>query len=123
LSVPAKRRIILSLTISYHCGIMNYPAMIATLGLGQIVSWGILFYTFPLLSGPIGQDLAADKDAVYVAATLALLMSGLAAYPVGLAVDRGHGRLVLVLGSLLGGALLVALAFVSSLAALYIVYA
>lgn len=104
-------------------GIMNYLPMIATLGLGQIVSWGTLFYTFPLLSGPIGGELAADKDAVYVAVTLALLTSGLAAYPVGLAIDRGYGRLVLVTGSLLGGALLLALAFVGSLTALYLVFA
>ena len=102
---------------------MNYLAMIAILGLGQIVSWGILFYTFPLLSGPIGRDLGADKDAIYVAATLALLMSGLAAYPVGIAIDRGCGRLVLVLGSFLGGLLLIALAFVTDLTALYFVYA
>ncbi|WP_374367490.1 MFS transporter [Dongia sp.] len=102
---------------------MNYHLMIGALGLGQITSWGILFYAFPLLAGPLEQDLSADKDAIYVAATLALLMSGLAAYPVGTAIDRGHGRSILVGGSLLGGALMIALAWVESLVPLYIVYA
>lgn len=102
---------------------MTYHLMIAALGLAQITSWGILFYTFPLLAGPLGLDLGADKDAIYVAATVALLMSGLAAYPVGTAIDRGRGRSILVCGSLLGGALMIALAWVESLALLYFIYA
>ncbi|TDQ83418.1 putative MFS family arabinose efflux permease [Dongia mobilis] len=101
---------------------MPYHLMIAALGVAQIVSWGILFYTFPLLAGPIGHDLTAAKDQVYVAATLALLVSGLAAYPLGAAIDRGHGRLVLLGGSVLGGGMFAALALVDSLAGLYLVF-
>ncbi|MFN3462004.1 MAG: MFS transporter [Oceanibaculum sp.] len=101
---------------------MPNQLMIAALGLAQIVSWGILFYTFPLLADPIGRALMADKDQVYLAATLALLVSGLAAYPIGAAIDRGHGRQVLVGGAALGGVMFAALALVDSLAGLYLVF-
>lgn len=102
---------------------MIYQLMIGALGLGQIMSWGILFYTFPLLSGPIGTSLGADKDAVYLAATIALLASGLAAYPVGTAIDRGHGRKILIGGPLLGGTLMITLGYVSGTSQLYWVFA
>jgi MFS family permease len=101
---------------------MTYHLMIAALGVGQIISWGILFYAFPLLAGPVGRDLMADKDIIYVAATLALLVSGLAAYPVGTAIDRGYGRMILISGSILGGSLMLALASVDSVGMLYLIF-
>jgi len=104
-------------------GSFHYYLMIAALGLGQIISWGILYYSFPLLAVPVGVDLGAGKDAIYVAATIALLVSGFAAYPVGTAIDRGHGRLVLVGGNALGGLLMIAFAWVESVAALYLLFA
>lgn len=102
---------------------MAYYLMIAALGIAQIASWGILYYSFPLLAGPIGAALSADKEHVYVAATLALLVSGLAAYPIGAAIDRGRGRAVLIGGSVLGGVMMAALAWVDSLTTLYLVFA
>ncbi|WP_051341132.1 MFS transporter [Azospirillum halopraeferens] len=96
---------------------------IAGLGVGQIVSWGTFYYSFPLIAGPMAADLGMDKPAVYAAATIGLLVAGLAAYPVGAAIDRGRGRAVMALGSLAGGLLLLAWARVAGPWSLYAVFA
>ena len=49
-------------------------------------------------------------------------VSGLAAYPVGAAIDRGHGRLVMGLGAVLGGLLLLAWSQVDSLVLFYAIF-
>ena len=51
---------------------------IAGLGIGQIVSWGSLYYSFPLIAGPMGQDLALSKLEIYGAATCGLVIGSLA---------------------------------------------
>ncbi|MGQ9371302.1 MFS transporter [Azospirillum sp. ST 5-10] len=98
-------------------------AFIAGLGVGQIVSWGTLYYSFPLVAGPMAAELGLTKPAVYAAATVGLLVAGLAAYPVGAAIDRGRGRAVMALGSLLGGLLLLAWAAVDGAWSLYALFA
>ena len=35
----------------------NRGIFIAGLGIGQIVSWGSLYYSFPLIAGPMGRAL------------------------------------------------------------------
>ncbi|MGF7178146.1 MFS transporter [Azospirillum doebereinerae] len=81
-------------------------AFIAGLGAAQIVSWGSLIYSFPLLAEPIAAEFGWSKTEVYLLASLALGCSGLTAIPVGSAIDRGQGRAVMAAGSLLAGALL-----------------
>lgn len=76
---------------------------IAGLGIAQIISWGSLIYAFPLLAGPMGQELGWSKPQTYLLASLALAMAGLAAYPVGSVIDRGRGRTVMAVGSALAG--------------------
>ncbi|HYH22680.1 MAG TPA: MFS transporter [Azospirillum sp.] len=92
---------------------------IAALGVGQIVSWGTLYYSFPLLAGPMAQEFGVGKPAVYGAATLGLVVAGLAAYPVGAAIDRGRGRAVMGGGALLAALLLAAWSFTGGLWSLY----
>ncbi|HYH38429.1 MAG TPA: hypothetical protein VD860_09440 [Azospirillum sp.] len=65
---------------------------IAALGVGQIISWSTLYYSFPLMAGPMAQEFGLSKPEVYGAATVGLAAASLAAYPVGAAIDRGHGR-------------------------------
>jgi predicted MFS family arabinose efflux permease len=78
------------------------------LGVGQIVSWGSLYYSFPVIAEAMGRELELSKPALYGAATVGVLVAGLASYPIGAAIDRGHGRAIMTLGSILGGALLLA---------------
>ena len=93
---------------------------ITGLGIGQIRSWGSLYYSFPLIAEAMRGDLGWSKTELYGAATLGLALAGVAAYPVGSAIDRGHGRLIMAGGSVLAGALLIAWSQVSSLLLFYI---
>ncbi|MFC4350705.1 MFS transporter [Fodinicurvata halophila] len=95
---------------------------IAALGVGQIMSWGTFYYSFPLIAEAMAPDLAADKPAIYGAATLGLAVSSLAAYPIGAAIDRGHGRAIMATGFLLGGLMLLAWSQVSAIWQLYPIF-
>jgi MFS family permease len=96
---------------------------ITGLGIGQICSWGSLYYSFPLIAEAMGSDLGWSKPDLYGAATIGLLLSGVAAYPVGSAIDRGHGRTIVAGASVLAGILLIAWSQVESIAVLYILLA
>ncbi|MFK8253313.1 MFS transporter [Ancylobacter terrae] len=93
---------------------------ITGLGIGQICSWGSLYYSFPLIAEAMRLDLGCSKTELYGAATLGLALAGVAAYPVGAAIDRGHGRLVMAGGSVLAGALLIAWSQAASLLVFYV---
>src|SRR3984893_2412597 len=71
----------------------------------------------------MGRDLGWSKPDLYGAATIGLLLSGLAAYPVGSAIDRGHGRTIMAGAFVLAGILLIAWSQVESIAVFYILLA
>jgi MFS family permease len=96
---------------------------ITALGIGQICSWGSLYYSFPQLAEAMGRDLGWSKPELYGAATLGLALSGLAAYPVGAAIDRGNGRAIMSAASVLAGFLMLAWSQVESLALFYLLFA
>ena len=98
-------------------------AFLAALGIGQVCSWGTLYYSFPQISSAMAADFGWERSQQYGALTLGLLLSGLASYPIGLAIDRGHGRSILAGASVAAGGLLLALSQVSSLVGFYAVYA
>jgi len=94
--------------------------LVTALGIGQICSWGSLYYSFPLIAEAMGAELGWSKPDLYGAATLGLMLAALAAYPVGVAVDRGYGRWVMGLSSLAAGGLLLLWSQVTSLLAFYV---
>ncbi len=96
---------------------------ISALGAAQICSWGTLFYGFPLIAEAMRTDLGWSKTELYGAATCGLLLAGLAAYPVGAAIDRGHGRMLMAGASVVAGVLLAAWSQVTSLITFYAVLA
>ena len=96
---------------------------IAALGVGQITCWGALYYSFPLLAEPMAREFGLSKPEIYAAATAGLAVAGVAAYPLGVAIDRGHGRAVMVGGAVLGAALLFALSWVETAWALFPLFA
>ena len=99
------------------------PLFITGLGIGQICSWGSLYYSFPLIAEAMERDLGYSKPQLYGAATVGLVLCGLAAYPIGAAIDRGHGRTIMASGSVLAGALLLAWSQVESLVVFYLLFA
>jgi predicted MFS family arabinose efflux permease len=68
-------------------------------------------------------DLGWTKPQLYGAATVGLGFAGLAAYPVGAAIDRGHGRLVMSFASVAAGLLLLAWSQVDSMVVYYMIFA
>ena len=100
----------------------RHRGFITGLGIGQIVSWGTMYYSFPLLAIPIAEAFKVDKPTVYLAATLGLIVSSITAYFVGTAIDRGYGRVIMTLGSALGGSLLLLWSQIQSLYALYAIF-
>ena len=100
----------------------NPHRLILWLSLAQLITWGSVFYTFALLMEPVEQELGLGRAESSVAFSLALLVEGLCAYPVGRWVDRGHERRVMTGGSLLIGASLLAHSAIGSLWTFYAVW-
>lgn len=82
--------------------------LVLWLSVAQLVSWGCVFYGFSLLMEPVEAALGMSRAESSLAFSLALLMEGLLAYPVGRWIDRGHERAVMTGGSLLMGLALAA---------------
>ena len=85
-------------------------ALVGWMSLAQLISWGSVFYTFSLVMEPVERELGLSRGQSSLAFSLALLVEGLLAYPVGRWIDRGHERVVVTGGSVLAGVCLVPLA-------------
>jgi predicted MFS family arabinose efflux permease len=97
-------------------------ALLLRIAFNQLMGWGTLFVPFTLFLQPMERDLGWTRAEISGAFTLALLVSGLAAIPVGRFVDRRGGRLPLGLGALAGAALLAAWAATANLAVFYVIW-
>jgi predicted MFS family arabinose efflux permease len=96
--------------------------LVWALSAAQLVSWGAVYYSFSLFVVPMESELGWSRAQLNGALSLGLLVSGLAAYPVGARIDRKGGRAVMALGSLVATALLAAWARVDSLALFYAIW-
>ncbi|MEV0694129.1 MFS transporter [Streptomyces sp. NPDC050388] len=74
------------------------PALCAT----QIVSWGIVYYAFPVLNPQITAATGWPAGATTAAFSLGLVVSALAGIRVGRILDRRGPRTVMTAGSVLG---------------------
>src|SRR5713101_8264001 len=92
------------------------------LSMGQLISWGLVYYTFPLFVVPMTQELGWSRSAMFGALSAGLLVAGLSSIPVGAWIDRGHGRTLMTAGSLLAALLLVVWSKVHSLALFYVIW-
>ena len=97
--------------------------VVSTLAATETISWGILYYAFAAFLVPMQRELGWSTASLTGAYSLALLVSGLAALPVGRWVDRHGPRLLMTVGSVAGALLLVAWARVGSLPAFYLIWA
>ncbi|MEU9734821.1 MFS transporter [Streptomyces sp. NPDC048002] len=73
------------------------PALCAT----QIVSWGTVYYAFPVLNPQINTTTGWPTGATTAAFSLALVISALAGIRVGRILDQRGPRAVMTIGSLL----------------------
>jgi predicted MFS family arabinose efflux permease len=93
------------------------------LAAAQLVSWGSIYYAFSLFVVPMEATMGWSRTATNAALSAGLLVSGLAAWPVGIWIDHGHGRRVMACGSLLATAMLGLWSQAHSLVTLYVVWA
>jgi MFS family permease len=88
----------------------------------ETVTWGIIYYGFPVFLRPMEQDLGASRVAVTAAFSIGLGTSALASISVGRWLDRRGPRVLMTAGSCLATLLTFAWARVQSLPALYVVW-
>ena len=74
------------------------------LGCGQLVAWGVLFYSIAVLAEPMRRELELTPAQVFGCFTGSLLIAALAAPMAGRLVDRLGGRTTLAASALAGAA-------------------
>jgi MFS family permease len=96
--------------------------MLAGLSFAETVSWGIVYYTFSVFIRPMEIELGWSRAQVSGAFSLALLVGGMAALPVGHWLDAHGPRALMTAGSVAAALLLVAWSRVQSLVGFYLVW-
>ncbi|MDF1823706.1 MAG: MFS transporter [Verrucomicrobiales bacterium] len=80
---------------------------------GQLLSWGVIYYAFTALSGPMHTDTGWSRSLINGGLSLGLLSWGIFALPVGLWIQRRGAAGIMTVGSLTGGMGFAALGLVS----------
>lgn len=93
------------------------------LGTTELVSWGVLVYSFSVFLPFMERGLGARQAELTAAYSLSVLVRGVAAVGVGWWVDRHGARLLMSAGSGLAAVAVLAWARAGSLPALYVVFA
>jgi MFS family permease len=93
------------------------------LGITQTITWGIVYYGFSSFLPAQEDELGWSRGEMSGALSVAMLLSGLAAAPVGHWLDHHGPRLLMTLGTVAAVALLVVLSQVTSLVQFYVVWA
>lgn len=89
-------------------GGVGLRAVLLTLCVTEIISWGVLYYAFTVLSDQICADTGWSAPAVMAAFSAGLTTSAVAGIPVGRLLDRRGPRAIMTIGSLLGALALLA---------------
>lgn len=93
--------------------------LVLTLGFTETISWGILYYAFSVLIGPMQAELGWSRAELTGAFSVAILVLGLVGVPVGHWLDERGPRLLMTAGSVLGVALVIGWSLVQDLATFY----
>lgn len=81
----------------------------------EIISWGVLYYAFPVLASSIAADTGWSLSTITAAFSTGLVVSALAGIPAGRLLDRWGPRAVMTTGSVLGVPAVAAIASAPSL--------
>ncbi|WP_439658577.1 MFS transporter [Lentzea sp. HUAS TT2] len=81
----------------------------------EIISWGILYYAFPVLLPTIGERTGWSNAAITAGFSASQIVAGLVGIPVGKLLDRHGPRAIMTTGSVVAVFALVALATAESL--------
>jgi MFS family permease len=97
--------------------------LVATLAVAETTAYGVLAYAFGVFLLPMQQELGWSRTALTGAYSLAIVLSGVAAIPVGRWLDRHGARALMTAGSVAATVLVLAWARVTDLGAYYAVWA
>jgi hypothetical protein len=97
--------------------------IVGTLAVTETVSWGILYYAFAVFQVPMRAELGFSAATTAGAFSVAVLVTGLAAVPVGRWLDRHGARGLMTSGSVAAVLMVVAWSRVQTVAGLYLVFA
>jgi MFS family permease len=92
------------------------------LAVTQTIGYGILYYAFSVFVKPMEAELGWSRAQTSLAFSLALLVEGVLALPIGRWIDKHGARGLMTLGSVLGSGFVVAWAYVNNLTTLYLVW-
>ncbi|WP_328992735.1 MFS transporter [Kribbella sp. NBC_01245] len=96
--------------------------LIAALAVTQTVGYGVLYYAFSVLLGPMSRDLGISTTTAAGAFTTAVLVTGLMSVPVGRWLDARGGHGLMTAGSLLGAMAVLGWSQVQTVPQLYVVF-
>jgi MFS family permease len=88
--------------------------VLGTLCVTETTSWGILYYAFPVLAGPISADTGWSLTRLTAAFSLGLVVSAVVGIGVGRWLDRTGPRWLMTAGSVLAAISLVGVALAPS---------
>ncbi|MFZ4826896.1 MAG: MFS transporter [Phototrophicaceae bacterium] len=92
------------------------------LAITETISYGVIYYSFSVFITSMEAELAWSRTEITGAFSLALLISGLMAYPIGWWVDRHGARGLMSVGAVGATALLIALSRVQTLPMYYLIW-
>jgi MFS family permease len=96
--------------------------LVATLAASETTAYGVLAYAFGVFLVPMQQELSWSRTALTGAYSLAIIVSGVAAIPVGRWLDRHGARALMTTGAGAASLLVLAWAQVSDLAVFYAIW-
>jgi MFS family permease len=96
--------------------------IVTALAVTETVSWGVLYYAFSVFITPMEAEWGWTQAELTGAFSLALLVAGLAAIPVGYWIDRHGARWLMTLGSIAAAILVLAWAVVDSRPIFYLIW-
>jgi MFS family permease len=97
--------------------------IVLTLSITQLTSWGVLYYGFGIVMPVMERELGWSRITLTGGFSLALLISGIAAVPVGHWLDRHGTRVLMTVGSIAATLLLLAWSQVTTILGFYLVWA
>ncbi len=88
---------------------------LAALSVGQVISWGVLFYALIVASPAIADDTGWPVTLVTLSFSAGLIASAAAGIPIGRWLDEQGPRLIMTCGSIVGAVGLAVVAFAPNL--------
>lgn len=93
-----------------------------TLAITETISWGIIYYAFTVFITPMESELGWTRTELTGAFSLALLVMGAMAFPVGTWIDRHGPRFLMTVGSILASLLILAWSQAQNLEQFYFIW-